>query len=145
MLETFTEEQWVQNFWMRKETFDFLCLKLEPTLMAEEILVKQPLDVQTHVAVALYWLASSAEYRTFANLLRIDILTVSSCVHDVCNAMVKCLLDVRLLNFLCSNDISFPNGPSGVSLDRRHFGSGHFWHSRHFGQVDILGVDILPQ
>ena len=68
MLEMFTEEQWVQNFRMRKETFDFLCSKLEPTLVAEEILVRQPLDVQTQVVVALYWLAWSAEYHTVANL-----------------------------------------------------------------------------
>ena len=68
MLETFTEEQWVKNFRMRKETFDFLCSKLEPTLVAEKILVRQPLDVQSQAAVALYWLASSAEYRTVANL-----------------------------------------------------------------------------
>ena len=66
--KTFTEEQWVQNFRMRKETFDFLCSKLEHIMMAEEILVWQPLDVQTQFAVALYWLASSAEYHTVSNM-----------------------------------------------------------------------------
>ena len=66
VLETFTEEQWVANFRMKKETFDFLCSKLEPTLAAEEINVRKPLDVQKQVAVALYWLASSVDYRTVA-------------------------------------------------------------------------------
>ena len=90
VLETFTEEQWAQNFRMRQKTFDFLCSKLEPTLLAEEILVRQPLNVQTKVAVALYWLASSAEYRTVANLFEIGISTVFNCVHEVCNALVEC-------------------------------------------------------
>ena len=40
VLKTFTEEQWVQNLRMRKETFDFFCSKLDPTLVAGE-----PLDV----------------------------------------------------------------------------------------------------
>ena len=44
----------VQNFRMRKETFDFFCSKLEPALVAGEILVRQPLDVHTQVAVAPY-------------------------------------------------------------------------------------------
>ena len=93
VLETFTEEQWVANFRMKKETFDFVCSKLEPTLAAEDINVRKPLDVQKQVAVALYWLASSAEYRTVANLFGIGISTVHDCVHDVCNALVESLLD----------------------------------------------------
>ena len=111
VLETFTEAQWVQNFRVRKETFDFLCSKLEPTLVAEEIFVKQPLDVQTQVAVALYWLALSAEYRTVANLFGIGISTVFSCVHNICNALVECLLE---------DSIRFP------------------FESRHFATVVIL-------
>ena len=93
VLETFTEEQWIENFRMKRETFEFVCSKLEPTLSADEKHVRKPLDVKTQVAVALYWLASSAEYRTVGNLFGIGTSTVHECVHDVCNALVECLLD----------------------------------------------------
>ena len=47
VLKTFNEEQCVQNFQMRKETFEFLCSKLEPILNSKENIVRQPLDVKT--------------------------------------------------------------------------------------------------
>jgi hypothetical protein len=53
------------------------------------------------VAVTLYWLASSAEYRTIGNLFGVGKSTVCSIVHKVCEAIYEDLLNVY---------VKFPTG-----------------------------------
>ena len=42
----------------------------------------------------MYWLASSAEYRTIGNLFGVGKSTVCSIVHKVCEAIYEDLLNV---------------------------------------------------
>ena len=59
IVETFTEEQWVSKFRMRRETFEFLCPKLEPTLAAEEKHVKQPLGFKMKTVMKIILLSKN--------------------------------------------------------------------------------------
>ena len=67
VLQTFTDEQWVENFRMRRQTFNEVCRILEPDLSPKDSTVRDAIDVQKQVAVTLYWLATSSEYRTVGN------------------------------------------------------------------------------
>jgi hypothetical protein len=52
--------------------------------------------VQKQVAITLYWLASSAEYRAVGNLFGVGKSTVCSIVHKVCEAIYEDLLNVHV-------------------------------------------------
>ena len=54
---------------------------------------RKPLEIDHSVAITVYWLASSAGYRTIVNSLGVGASTVHKCIHDVCSAMAGNLLD----------------------------------------------------
>jgi hypothetical protein len=56
------DDQWIENFRMKIETFASLCRDLETSLAPSDHAVRDVVDVQKQVAITLYWLASSAEY-----------------------------------------------------------------------------------
>ena len=60
----------------KKNTFLKFCDKLENALVPSPRTVEEPLDVQKKVAIAIYWLASTAEYRTVGNLFGVGKSTV---------------------------------------------------------------------
>ena len=101
VLETFDDDQWIENFRMKRETFASLCRDLETSLAPIDHAVRDIVDVQNQVAITLYWLASSAEYRTIGNLFGVGKSTVSSIVHKVCEAIYEDLLNVY---------VKFPTG-----------------------------------
>ena len=69
-----------------------ICGRLEDELCPSDHQVEEPLYVKMKVAIAIYWLASSAEYRTVGNLFGVGKATVCVCVHQVCEAIMKVLL-----------------------------------------------------
>ena len=62
MLQTFTDEQWVENFRITRQTVNKVCRFLEPDLSPMENTVRDALDVQKQVALMIYWLATPTEY-----------------------------------------------------------------------------------
>ena len=92
VLETFDDDQWIENFRIKRETFASLCL--EASLAPSNHTVRDVVDIQKQVAITLYWLASSAEYRTISNLFGVGKSTVCSIVHKVCEAIYEDLLNV---------------------------------------------------
>ena len=49
-------------------------------------------------------MASSAEYRTIANLFGVGKSTVHKCIHDVCTAMAENILD-KYVKFPADDDL----------------------------------------
>ena len=72
VLETFDDDQWIENFRMKREIFASLCRDLEASLAPSNHAVRDVVDIQKQVAITLYWLASSAEYRTIGNLFGVE-------------------------------------------------------------------------
>ena len=72
VLQTFDDDQWIKNFRMKRETFTSLCRDLEASLAPSDHAVRDVVDIQKQVAITLYWLASSAEYRTIGNLFGVE-------------------------------------------------------------------------
>ena len=81
VLQTFTDEQWVENFRMTRQTFNKVCRVLKPDLSPMENTVWDAIDVQKQVALTIYWLATSAEYRTIGNLFGVAKSTALKCIH----------------------------------------------------------------
>ena len=80
-------------FKMTKATFELLCDDLRPSFPDMARSVRESLQLDHRVAIAVYWMASSAEYHTIANLFGVGKSTVHKCIHDVCTAMAENILD----------------------------------------------------
>ncbi|XP_055846735.1 uncharacterized protein LOC129912490 [Episyrphus balteatus] len=89
--ETF-DDQMVENFRMDKQSFQFLCEKLSPALSPSAIVVREAIPVDMKVGIALYKLASCAEYRVVGNQFGVHKSTVKKCVYEFCRAVVDVLL-----------------------------------------------------
>ena len=62
VLQTFTDEQCVENFSITRQTFNKVCRVLEPDLSPMENTVRDALDVQKQVALMIYILQLSTEH-----------------------------------------------------------------------------------
>ncbi len=74
---------------MRREKIEKICRDLEASLSPSQNVVRDAIDVQKQVAITLYWLASSAEFRTIANLFDVGKTSVCTCVHKACTVIVE--------------------------------------------------------
>ena len=101
VLQTFTLQDWLENFQMCKETFLYICRMLAPALTRTDTLLRKCLSVERRIAVTLWCLATPTEYRTIAHLFGIACSTVCETVHEVCH----CIVDVLLNEY-----IKFPSG-----------------------------------
>ena len=88
MLLTFTDYDWVQNFCMKKATFDYLCSQLQPLIERQDTHLRRPITVKHRVAITLWCLATAVEYRTISHLFGIGRSTVCEIVHDTVRAIV---------------------------------------------------------
>ncbi|XDV26008.1 hypothetical protein PO909_029822 [Leuciscus waleckii] len=76
VVPTFTEAQWIKNLRMSKDTFLYLCRRLQPK----------------RIAIALWKLATNSEYRSISHLFGVGVATVCHCVHDFCSSVEKVLM-----------------------------------------------------
>ena len=88
MLLTFSDYDWLQNFCMRKVTFEYLCTQLQPLIERRDTHLRCAITVKHHLAITLWFLATPAEYRTIANLFGVGRSTVCEIVHETVDAIV---------------------------------------------------------
>ncbi|XP_071118400.1 uncharacterized protein [Haliotis cracherodii] len=67
-----------------------------------------PIELDHKLAIAVYWLASSAEFRTIGNLFGVSKSTVHKCVHEICNVIPENLLE-KYVKF--PKDAAYPLKP----------------------------------
>ena len=96
----FDDELWYANFRVTRETFDFLLNEVRHDLQHKDTVMRLAITVERRLALTLYYLASTAEYKTIANLFGVSRSFVCVCIRDVCCAIIKRL----------SNVITFPQG-----------------------------------
>ena len=92
MLETFTSQEWLENFRLSKNAFDYLCTQLTPHLQYQDTHLRKAISVKKRVAITIWTLASSAEYRTVSHLFGVGRSTVCEVIHETCQAVVDHLL-----------------------------------------------------
>ncbi|XP_052407883.1 uncharacterized protein LOC127953028 [Carassius gibelio] len=92
VVSTFTEAQWIKNFRMSKDTFMYLCRRLQPQLERQDTNYRLCITIEKRIAIALWKLATNSEYRSISHLFGIGVATVCRCVHDFCSAVEKVLM-----------------------------------------------------
>lgn len=90
MVEThFSDDQWYENFRVTKGTFAFLLSKVNQDIYRMDTIMRKAISAKHRLAVTLYFLASTAEYRTIGNLFGVSAAFVCICVKEVCQAIQK--------------------------------------------------------
>ena len=98
--ESFTNEQWYENFRVRKETFEFILNKISRDITHKDTTMRKAISPRRRLALTFYYLASTAEYRTISNLFGVSVSFVCNCIKEVCEAIRR----------HSSNVIKFPTG-----------------------------------
>ncbi|XP_062386837.1 uncharacterized protein LOC134075340 [Sardina pilchardus] len=89
VLLEFADDEWLQNFRMKRQSFMKLCELTEDFMAPEEVTVRAPIPLTMRVAVVLYKLGSCAEYRVIANQFGMHKSTVKKFVYMFCEGIVK--------------------------------------------------------
>ena len=77
---------------------------MRPSFPDQARSVQEPLQLDHRITIAVYWVASSAEYRTIASLFGVGKSTVHKCIHGVCTAMAENILD-KYVQFPADDDL----------------------------------------
>ncbi|XP_016328345.1 uncharacterized protein LOC107677823 [Sinocyclocheilus anshuiensis] len=92
----FTDTQWLENFRMSEETFIHLCNKLRPAMERQDTNFRVCVPLKKRVAIALWKLATGAEYRSVGHLFGVSITTVCRCVQEFCAAAETLLVPEQI-------------------------------------------------
>ena len=133
MLGTFTDQDWMENFRLSRNTFHFLCEQLKPSIQRRNTQLWRAISVEHRVAITLWCLATCGEYRTIAHLFGVARCTVCVIVHDTCKAIV----DVLLRKY-----IRFPHG-EGLSDVVEGF-KNKWGMIQCAGTIDGCHIPVMP-
>lgn len=96
IVPTFTPMQFIQNFRVSRESFEYICHHLRHVLERRQNNYRLCVPVRKRVAIALWKLATGSEYRSVSHLFGVGLTTVFNCVTDFCNAINKVLLPIHI-------------------------------------------------
>ena len=77
------DQTWYANFRVSRHTFQFILDQIEDDIVHENTRLRKAVSPRCRLAMALYYLASTAEYRTIANLFGVSPSFVCICVREV--------------------------------------------------------------
>ena len=83
-----------QRFRMTKETFNFLCQQLAPSILTSDSKWRKAVPVDTKVAIALTRLASGSPLYIVADTFGVGVSTVHKIVLEFCHVLKKHCRDV---------------------------------------------------
>lgn len=92
IVPNFDSDQWISHFRMSKDTFYYLCGRLESVLGRKDTNFRRSVPLEKRVAISLFKLATNAEYRSVAHLFGVGISTACDCLKDFCSAIEEILL-----------------------------------------------------
>lgn len=92
----FNRTQFIQNFRVSPETFDYICRRLGCKIGRQDTNYRLSIPVRKRVGIALWKLATNCEYRTLSHLFGVGISTVLNSVRDFCDAVITVLLPVHI-------------------------------------------------
>lgn len=97
MLQTFSPADWIENFRISHETFNYLCQQLRPVIEKLNTRLRCSLSVEKRVGVTLWYLATPMEFRSIEHLFGIARCTACVIVHDTCKAIVEVLMKLYIV------------------------------------------------
>ncbi|XP_075759624.1 uncharacterized protein LOC112545077 isoform X1 [Pelodiscus sinensis] len=83
VLESWGDQQWTQNFRMRRDTFLELCEWLAPALHRRDTRMRPAIPLQKRVAIALWKLSTPDSYRSVGNQFGMGRSTVGAVLMQV--------------------------------------------------------------
>ncbi|CAM5120087.1 unnamed protein product, partial [Eretmochelys imbricata] len=92
VMQVWDDEQWLQNFRIRKATFMGLSAELAPNLGSKDTRLRAALVVEKQVAIAIWKLATPDSYQSVANQFGVGKSTVGIVFMQVCRATNRILL-----------------------------------------------------
>ena len=110
-----------------------LCEQLRQNIEPQTTNMRTSVCLEERVAVTLWCLATTAEYRTIAHLFGIGISTVCSIVQTTCQSIVNCLM---------STYIQFPRGEMLASVIEGFSDSFNF--PQCAGAIDGTHIPVTP-
>ena len=129
---TFDDNDWKENFRLSKRTFIILCNHLRRYIEKCDTRLRPSISVEKSVAMTLWKLATSCEYRTIGHLFGVARGTACVIVNDVCKAIVKVLL---------KKYIKLPQGQRLLTVVNDF--ETKFGYPQCFGAID--GTHIAPE
>lgn len=106
VMRSYNEQQWYENFRVTKTTFMFILNEIRDDITRQDTVMRKAISAERRLALTLYYLASTAEYRTLAHLFGVSNSFVCIVVKDVCDAVNRRL----------SRMIDFPQGEDLVQV-----------------------------
>lgn len=128
----FNSEQFIQNVWVSREFFHYICHRLSRVLERRNTNYRSCVPVRKRVAIAIWKLATNSEYRSVSHLFGVGITTVCHCVQEFCNAVIKVLLPVH---------ITFPDARKLVEM--ASFFSNRWRVPQCVGAIDGSHIPII--
>ena len=87
--QQYNDDLWYANFRVTKTTFEFILDKIQREISRKITPMRDPVTAKRRLALTLYYLSSTAEYRTVANLFGVSRSFVCQCVREVSLAIIK--------------------------------------------------------
>lgn len=87
------EHMWIETFRMKEATFMHIFQQLQPKLVVKpnQLSKREPIPAEEKLAIALYYLASNAEFRVVGDVFGISRSTVLKYVHLVVESILEIL------------------------------------------------------
>ena len=83
----FSDDQWYVNFRVTRQTFAYILNEIHRDIVRQDTTMRKSIPTNRRLALTLYYLASSAEYRTIAHLFGVSDSFVCKCIKEVCQAI----------------------------------------------------------
>ena len=93
----FSSADWIENFRISHETFNYLCQRLRPVIKKLNTRLCCSLSVEKHVRVTLWYLATPMEFHSIGHLFGIAHCTACVIVHEMCKAIVEVLMKLYVV------------------------------------------------
>ncbi|KAK7148191.1 hypothetical protein R3I93_012495 [Phoxinus phoxinus] len=131
VVRDFTEDLWIQNFRMKRSTFLELCNAIGPLVSPAASCPREPVSTNKRIAIAVYKLATCAEYRVVAETFGISKTTVHRCVYGVCQAICTKLM---------KQYIALPNVQEAQQIAQRNYEAQRI--PQVYGAIDGTHIPI---
>ncbi len=96
IVPTFSPIQFIQNFCVSRESFEYICHRLRHILERRDTNYRLCVPLRKRVAIALWKRAIGGEYRSVSHIFGVGQTTLFNRVKDFCNAVNKVLLPVHI-------------------------------------------------
>lgn len=135
VLKEFSDQDWIESFRMKKDTYMFLCEELRKVLKPDVPFLRprEPISVEKQVALTLYYLAHCCEYKVIGNMFGIHKTSVWRCIHRVISAINEVLIPLW---------IKMPDQVECESIARSYEAITHI--PLLVGSIDGIHIPILP-